>query len=78
MAGREGAITFDLVPIPVDLNVAARPLGVAANPLHSPCRSRIRPHRFCSTCERTVPRDELRGDPINGGHVVLGGVRRVA
>jgi DNA end-binding protein Ku len=72
MAARKGIITFGLVSIPVELSVAARALGIAANLLHGPCQSRIRQQWFCPTCERTVPRDELvRGYATSGGYVVL-------
>jgi DNA end-binding protein Ku len=72
MAARKGIITFGLVSIPVELSVAARPLGIAANLLHAACQSRIRQHWLCSTCERTVPRDELvRGYPTSRGYIIL-------
>jgi DNA end-binding protein Ku len=72
MAARKGIITFGLVSIPVELHVAARPLSIAANLLHSPCQSRIRQQWYCPTCERTIERGELvRGYPVNGGYVVL-------
>jgi DNA end-binding protein Ku len=72
MAARKGIITFGLVSIPVELSVAARPLGIAANFLHGECKSRIRQQWFCPTCDRIVQRTELvRGYPVNGGHVVL-------
>jgi DNA end-binding protein Ku len=72
MAARKGIITFGLVSIPVELHIAARPLGIAANLLHTPCRGRIRQQWFCPTCERRVERGELvRGYPVDGGYVVL-------
>jgi DNA end-binding protein Ku len=72
MASRKGIITFGLVSIPVELHVAARPLGIAANLLHGPCQSRIRQQWHCPTCERAVERGELvRGYPVNGSYVIL-------
>jgi DNA end-binding protein Ku len=72
MAARKGIITFGLVSIPVELHVAARPLGIAANLLHAVCRSRIRQQWYCPTCESTVQRGELvRGYALDGGYVVL-------
>jgi DNA end-binding protein Ku len=72
MASRKGIITFGLVSIPVELHVAARPLGIAANLLHAPCQSRIRQQWHCQSCERTVERGELvRGYPVNGSYVIL-------
>jgi DNA end-binding protein Ku len=72
MAARKGVITFGLVSIPVDLHVAARPIGISANLLHGVCQSRIRQQWFCPTCQRVVERKELvRGYPVNGGYVVL-------
>jgi DNA end-binding protein Ku len=72
MAVRKGIITFGLVSIPVELHVAARPLGLSANLLHAECQSRIRQQWYCPTCERVVQRNELlRGYPVNGSYVVL-------
>jgi DNA end-binding protein Ku len=72
MAVRKGIITFGLVSIPVELHVAARPLGLSANLLHAECQSRIRQQWYWPTCERVVQRTELlRGYPVNGSYVVL-------
>jgi DNA end-binding protein Ku len=72
MASRKGIITFGLVSIPIELHVAARPLAIAGNLLHSPCQSRIRQQWYCPSCERTVERGELvRGYPANGSYVIL-------
>jgi DNA end-binding protein Ku len=72
MASRKGIITFGLVSIPVELHVAARPLGIAGNLLHAPCQGRIRQQWHCPSCERTVERGELvRGYPANGRYVIL-------
>jgi DNA end-binding protein Ku len=72
MAARKGIITFGLVSIPVDLHVAARPIGISANLLHAVCQSRIRQQWYCPTCDRTVERGELvRGYPVNGSYVIL-------
>jgi DNA end-binding protein Ku len=72
MAARKGVITFGLVSIPVELHVAARPVGISANLLHAACQSRIRQQWMCPTCDRVVQRSELvRGYPADGGYVVL-------
>ncbi len=72
MATRKGIISFGLVSIPVELHVAARPAGVAANLLHAPCQGRIRQQWYCPACERAVERGELvRGYPVDGRYVIL-------
>jgi len=54
-----GVIGFGMVSIPVKLYSATDTKRISFNQLHSKCNSRIKEIRWCPTCDREVPWDEV-------------------
>jgi DNA end-binding protein Ku len=60
-----GAISFGLVSIPVRLAPATSDKDIAFNELHAVCHSKMSRKRWCPTCDREVPSDEvIKGYPF--------------
>jgi len=55
-----GVIGFGMVSIPVKMYAATESHNVSFHQLHSVCRTRIKEVRWCATCEREVPWEEVR------------------
>ncbi len=61
-AGRsmwKGVISFGMVAIPVKLHSATRSKDLSFNTLHAACSSRLQQKRWCPSCDREVPWDEI-------------------
>jgi DNA end-binding protein Ku len=71
-AVRRGIITFGLVSIPVELNVAARTESLDFDLLHRSCHTPIKYRLYCPKHEEEVSRKEVvKGYKRNGGYVVM-------
>lgn len=68
----KGAISFGLVNIPVKLYKATESRDVQFHQLHRPCHTPIRYRRFCPTCGREAPTEEIaRAYEYTGGNYVV-------
>ncbi len=68
-----GVIGFGMVSIPVKLYAATESHNVSFHQLHSVCRTRIKEVRWCATCEREVPWEEVQKgyEYTKGDYVML-------
>jgi DNA end-binding protein Ku len=55
----KGVISFGMVAIPVRLNSATRSKDISFNLLHAACKSRLQQKRWCPTCDREVPWEDI-------------------
>jgi len=68
-----GIITFGMVSIPVKLYTATDNKDISFNQLHADCKSRVKDHRFCPTCDRKIEYSEIEKgyEYAKGQYVVL-------
>jgi DNA end-binding protein Ku len=66
----KGFLNFGLVTIPVYLNTGARGESVSLNTFHEPCGSRVRMPKFCDTCNKQIPPEEIVKGYANGDSYV--------
>lgn len=55
-----GVIGFGMVSIPIKLYAATESRNVSFHQLHSVCQTRIKEVRWCQTCDREVPWEEVQ------------------
>ncbi|MDA8353546.1 MAG: Ku protein [Firmicutes bacterium] len=55
----KGSISFGLVNIPVRMFTATQSKSVSFRSLHKKCKTPIKYHRYCPTCEEDIPWDEV-------------------
>ncbi|NMP22438.1 Ku protein [Sulfobacillus harzensis] len=68
----KGIIGFGLVSIPIQVFKAMESERVTTHWIHEPCRTRIQYQKFCPTCERPVPAEEVAtGAPLPDGRFVV-------
>ncbi|MCL5115678.1 MAG: Ku domain-containing protein, partial [Firmicutes bacterium] len=68
----KGIIGFGLVSIPIQVFKAMESERVATHWIHEPCHTRIQYQKFCPTCERAVPSEEVvTGAPLPDGRFVV-------
>lgn len=68
----KGFIHFGLLPIPVALSVGSRDRHMSFNNLHSTCKSQLTQPKFCTTCDKHVPADEIiKGYATGGGFIEI-------
>jgi len=66
-----GSISFGLVSIPVKAVPAQSTRDVTFELLHEPCGTRVQTRRYCPTCQRDAPSEELvRGYQFRKGQYV--------
>lgn len=68
-----GVIGFGMVSIPVKLYAATESRNVSFHQLHSVCRTRMKEVRWCTTCDREVPWEEVQKgyEYTEGDYVML-------
>ncbi len=68
----KGAISFGLLNVPVKMGAATQRENVSFRQLHKQCNTPINQKRFCSTCGREVPYEEIvKGYEYEPGKFVL-------
>ena len=69
----KGFLKISLVNIPIKVFPATESSGsVSFNQLHGECQTRIQQKRWCPTCDREVPHDELvKGYEFEKGRYVI-------
>jgi DNA end-binding protein Ku len=68
----KGIIGFGLVSIPIQVFKAMDSERVTTHWIHEPCKSRIQYQKYCPTCERAIPPDEVvTGAPLPDGRFVV-------
>jgi len=55
----KGSISFGLINIPVKVIGAVEPTRVSFNQIHKTCKSKIKYQKYCPSCDRQVPLDEI-------------------
>ncbi len=67
-----GVIGFGMVSIPIKLYAATENRNVSFHQLHSVCQTRIKEVRWCQTCDREVPWEEVqKGFEYTKGEYVM-------
>lgn len=67
-----GVIGFGMVSIPIKLYAATESRNVSFHQLHSTCQTRIKEVRWCPTCDREVPWEEVqKGFEYTKGEYVM-------
>jgi DNA end-binding protein Ku len=67
-----GVIGFGMVSIPIKLYAATESRNVSFHQLHSVCQTRIKEVRWCPTCDREVPWEEVqKGFEYSKGDYVM-------
>jgi len=67
-----GVIGFGMVSIPVKLYAATENRNVSFHQLHSVCQTRIKEVRWCPTCDREIPWEEVqKGFEYSKGDYVM-------
>lgn len=68
----KGIIGFGLVSIPIQVFKAMESERVTTHWIHEACHARIQYQKYCPTCERPVPPDEVvTGAPLPDGRFVV-------
>lgn len=69
-----GILTFGMVSIPVKVYAATENKDISFNQLHRDCKSRIKEHRFCPTCDRKIEYEEIEKgyEYSKGQYVIIG------
>lgn len=68
----KGAISFGLLNVPVKMGAATQRENVSFRQLHKECNTPINQKRFCSTCGKEVPYEEIvKGYEYEPGKFVL-------
>lgn len=68
----KGIIGFGLVSIPIQVFKAMETERVTTHWIHESCKSRIQYQKYCPTCERSVPGEEVvTGAPLPDGRFVV-------
>jgi len=66
-----GSLSFGLVNIPIKIYPATRSRGTALRTLHATCHTPLRHKRWCTTCKREVPQEEVEyGFELSKGKIV--------
>ncbi len=67
-----GVIGFGMVSIPIKLYAATENRNVSFHQLHAVCQTRIKEVRWCPTCDREVPWEEVqKGFEYSKGDYVM-------
>ena len=58
-ASWKGSISFGLIYIPINLNVAATDSDISFNQLHNKCKHRINYKKICPICNEEVKHEDI-------------------